>query len=140
MRPLLCNLLFCNKLESAGGKYNLEGIFYRVHAAGYPCCHRCHVVVGWCGDGGSHSFGLRFLPPDRGRVLFEIPAYPFRLTETVPYFNGVIDVALPLHCEGVYWFEVAINGETLGFFPLHVETVTGGPVRPPVQQGKTVFS
>lgn len=138
MRPLLCNLLFCNRIESGRGKYNLEGIFYRVHAAGYPCWHRCHVVVGWCGDSGSHSFGLRFLTPDRNRVLFEIPAYPFRLTKTAPYFNGVIEVALPLHCEGVYWFEVTINAESLGFFPLHVETVTGGSAHPPAKTEKTV--
>ncbi|MCL6611526.1 MAG: hypothetical protein K6T66_08305 [Peptococcaceae bacterium] len=124
MRPLLCNLLFCNKIESGEGKFNLEGIFYRVHAAGYPCRHRCCVVVGWCGDGGNHSFGLRFLPPDRGRPLFEIPSYPFRLTPEAPYFNGVIEVDLPLDREGTYWFEVSLNGQLQGFFPLHVKTAS----------------
>lgn len=76
---------------------------------GYPCRHRCYVVVGWCGESGSHTFGLRFLPPDRDRVLLEIPSYPFRLSGSSPYFNSVIAAELPLEREGVYWFEVILN-------------------------------
>ncbi len=131
MPPVLCNFLFCNKVEAGEGKYNLEGIFYRVHAAGYPCRHRCCVVVGWCGDGGIHSFGLRFLTPDKRRALFEVPSYPFRLTPSYPYFNGVVEVVLPLDGEGVYWFEVTLNGEPCGFFPIHAETLPGGSLHPP---------
>jgi hypothetical protein len=121
--PALCNFLLCNKVATEGGKYNLEGIFYRLHALGYPCRHRCFVVVGWCGDGGSHFFTLRFLAPDRSKVLFETPPHPFILSGAAPYFNGVIEVELTLACEGTHWFEVMLNNRSCGFFPLFVETL-----------------
>ncbi|MCL6478946.1 MAG: hypothetical protein K6T65_11095 [Peptococcaceae bacterium] len=132
MRPVLCNLIFCHGIKSVKGKYNLEGIFYRIHAAVYPCWYRCYVVVGWCGDCGSHNFGLRFLPPDRSSVLFATPPHPFTLSVTAPYFNGMIEAVLPLGGEGVYWFEVILNGESLDFFPIHVETVPAGALHRPV--------
>lgn len=131
MRPVLCNLLFCDKITAGRGKFNLEGIFYRVHAEGYPCRHRCYVVVGWCGESGSYTFGMRFLTPDRKECLFEIPQYHFKLSQSSPYYNGVIEVYLPLGREGVYWFEVYLNGESAAFFPLHVETVQAGGMYPP---------
>lgn len=132
MDPVLCNLLFCNKVAAESGKYNLEEIFYRIHPLGYPCRHRCFVVVGWCGDSGSHSFTLRFLTPDRGRVVFETPSHPFTLTGSAPYFNGVVEVELALEQEGAYWFEIILNGRSGGFFPIYVETLRHGAMQRPV--------
>jgi hypothetical protein len=119
MQPVLCNFLLCNNIRAESGKFNIEGVFYRVHAAAYPCRYRCLVVAGWYGEGGNYTFGLRFLPPDKSRHLFEIPPYPFSLSAASPYFNGVVEVQLPFDCEGVYWFEVTLDGRTAGFFPVH---------------------
>lgn len=127
MRPVLCNMIFCDKITAGRGKYNLEGIFYRIHALGYPCSHKCFVVVGWYGGSGSHNFRLGFINPDRSRALFEIPPCNFRLSASAPYFNAVIEVILPLECEGVHWFDIDLNGEHIGSFPVHIVTVPAGP-------------
>ncbi|HBV95454.1 MAG: hypothetical protein JL50_02275 [Peptococcaceae bacterium BICA1-7] len=132
MVPVLCNLLFCNKVAAESGRYNLEGIFYRIHALGYPCRHRCFVVAGWCGDSGSHSFTLKFLTPDRGRVVFETPLHLFSLSVATPYFNSVVEVLLTFEQEGAHWFEIILNGHSGGFFPIHVETLPHGALQRPV--------
>lgn len=124
MQPVHCNLLFCDRIIPVKGKYNLEGVFYRVHALKFPCRHKCFILVGWYGVSGSHTFGLRFLPPDRSGTLFEIMSQPFRLSESRPYYNAVIEAALPLNSEGAYWFEVLLNQKSLGFFPIHVELLS----------------
>lgn len=131
MGPALCNLLFCNNVQAERGKYNLEGIFFRIHALGYPCRHRCFVVVGWCGDSGSHSFMLRFLTPDKSRAIFETPPHPFTLSRQMPYFNGVVEVALTVENEGAYWIEVLLDGQCAGFFPVLVETLAAGAIQGP---------
>lgn len=126
MDPVLCNFLLCSKVTVESGKYNLEGIFYRLHALGYPCRHRCFVVVGWCGDGGSHSFSIRVHTPDKSRVIFQIPIHPFSITAANPYYNSVVEVELTLECEGVYWFEVLLDNRPGGAFPFFVETLEPG--------------
>lgn len=45
---------------------------------------------------------------------------------------AVVEVVLPLDREGVYWFEVTLDGESRAFFPLHVETLPGGTLHQPV--------
>lgn len=125
MRPVLCNMIFCDRITAGKGKYNLEGVFFRIHAMSYPCSHKCFVVVGWYGDSGSHSFSLSFLDPGRSRTLFEVQPHPFRLSASAPYFNAVIEVVLPLTGQGSYWFDVYLNGDFIESFPIHIITVPG---------------
>lgn len=123
VRPLLCNLLFCENVIAEKGKFNLIGVFYRIHAIRYPCTHRCFVVVGWCGQRGSHSFVMRLTTPDRSRILLETAPHPFNLSPSAPYFNGIVEVVIPLECGGVHWFDILVDGDFLESFPLHVITV-----------------
>ena len=89
----------------------------------YPASKRCYVILGWYGEEGKHYFGLKFLSPDRSRLLLEMSSYPFSLDSRRPYSNGIIQVELPIEKEGTYWFEVLLDGEPRGQFPVFVETV-----------------
>lgn len=130
MGAMLCSFILCENVRQDQGKYNLLGVFFRIHALGYPTRKRCFVMLGWYGDEGRHFWGLRFLNPDRTQVLREITSYPFTLTPHRPYSNGIVEAELLLDGEGTYWFEVLLDGETRGFFPVFVETVQHTPHRP----------
>lgn len=99
------------------------GVFYRIHVLSYPAKKRCYVILGWYGEEGKHYFSLRFLTPDRSERLLEMSSYPFSLDARRPYSNGVIQVELPIAKAGTYWFEVLLDGESRGCFPVFVETV-----------------
>lgn len=130
MGAMLCSFVLCENVQQDRGKYSLLGIFFRVHALGYPTKKRCYIMLGWYGDEGRHFWGLKFLSPDRSRVLHEITSYPFNLTRERPYSNGVVEAELLLEEEGIYWFEVTMDGEVRGHFPLFVETVQRATHRP----------
>lgn len=130
MGAALCSFVLCESVQQDQGKYSLLGVFYRIHALGYPTKKRCYVMLGWYGDEGRHFWGLKFLNHDRSRVLQEITSYPFNLTPDRPYSNGIVEADLNLEGEGTYWFEILLDGETRGLFPVFVETVQHTPHRP----------
>ncbi|WP_435050981.1 DUF6941 family protein [Desulfotruncus arcticus] len=99
----------------------MEGVFYRVHPFFYPVKHKCFLVVGWCGTQGTYRFGLRLLAPG-GRVTLEINDFQFSISRSSPYHNTIINAELLLPEEGIYNFEIFLEGEPAGRFPLHVIT------------------
>ncbi|KJS15210.1 MAG: hypothetical protein VR69_13870 [Peptococcaceae bacterium BRH_c4b] len=119
----LCSFILCDNISHDQGKFSLMGVFYRVHVLSYPAKKRCYVILGWYGEEGKHYFSLRFLSSERSRVLLEMSSYPFSLEAHRPYSNGIIQVELPFEEEGTYWFEVLLDGESRGYFPVFVETV-----------------
>lgn len=123
--PVLCVFLMCDDVRVVSGKYSLEGIFYRIHAPVFPCVYDCYVVLGWYGEGGVHSFRLKFLASREERVLLELPDCTFFLSPEQPYYNALMQVRLPLEEEGVYRFEVILNNCPAGSFPVFVEAVPG---------------
>lgn len=123
MSATLCSFILCDNIIQDQGKFNIMGVFFRIHVLTYPSRKRCFVVLGWYGDEGKHYFGLKFHNPDRSRILLEMSSYPFELASRHPYSNGIIQVDLPFEKEGIYWFEVLLDGESRGFFPVFVETV-----------------
>ncbi|MFZ5590702.1 MAG: DUF6941 family protein [Bacillota bacterium] len=126
MQPGLCLFLLCDHVALNHGKYNLQGVFYRVHAKSYPCRHACYVVLGWYGRQGQHLFTLRFWAPDQQHLLLEIKSYPFHFTDDRPYVYFPVRAELPLFGDGTYWFEVLLNDQQQGLFPLLVQTMLPG--------------
>jgi len=122
MQPQLCCFVMCDNITQEGGKYSLVGVFYRIHPVTFPCLHNCYLVVGWYGESGRHSFEMTFIDPG-GKELQRMSPFSFSSTPERPYYNAVIEAALPLSGEGIYWFEVDLNGTTLGRFPVHVHLV-----------------
>lgn len=118
--PMLCIFMLCDRVTSSGGKFSLEGVFFRIHPRMFPAKHTCYLVLGWCGAAGNYRFGLRFLSPGDGAVLLEIKDYQFNITPAVPYNNTIIRAELALPEEGVYHFNVTLDGKPVGRFPLHV--------------------
>lgn len=118
--------LLCNDVRAEeAGQYSLVRVFYRVHPVVYPCHFNCYLVVGWYGDPGHHSFGIRFLDPDRHLVLWEMPPQPFSLSSAQPYANMILRLeGLPLHREGRHWFQILLDDVLCGEFPM--EVVGGG--------------
>ncbi|MBC7106500.1 MAG: hypothetical protein H5T97_11205, partial [Firmicutes bacterium] len=110
------------------GQYSLVRVFYRVHPRTYPCTFGCYLVVGWYGDSGRHSFGLRFLDPNR-LVLWEMPPRPLVLGPEIPYANLIVRLqGLTLHREGRHWFQVLLDGTVHAEFPMDVTGGAPGPV------------
>lgn len=118
--PVLSCFILCDRVLGDGGKFNIIGVFYRIHAAGFSVVHRCSVIVGWFGSEGYYDFGLKFLNPAKTRVLLEVPFYPYLLTTDKPYHNAVLLAKLPIMEEGVHWFEVYRGGRKMAEFPLYV--------------------
>ncbi len=125
--PVLCVFVICDQVTSSGGKFSLEGVFFRVHPRTYPVKHTCYLVVGWCGAEGAYRMGLKFMSPGDRAVLLEIKDFTFTITSASPYSNTIIRAELVLPEEGVYHFDLTLDGEPAGRFPLHVVTapVTG---------------
>jgi len=130
VKPELCTFLLCDQVRVVRGKYNFEGIFFRLKALTYPCFHKCHLMVGWYGDEGDHVMDVKFLSPDGNKLLLRLPFHTFRLTGEKPYSNTVVRAELPLGGPGRYWFEILLDGKSRGYFPLFVETVPGGAKMP----------
>ena len=125
--PRLYCFLMCNEVRAEeAGQYSLVRVFYRVHPRTYPCYFSCYLVVGWYGESGPHTFGLRFLDPDRHLVLWEMPSQPFLLGPDLPYANVIVRLeGLALHREGRHWFQVLLDGAPCAEFPM--EVVGGTP-------------
>lgn len=119
MNPQLCCFIMCDDVQQQEGKFSLQGVFFRVHVASFPCLHNCHLAIGWYGEEGQHAFALRFMDPANCE-LQSMPPYTFSLSREKPYSNTIIKAGLPLVREGIYWFEVLVNGILCGRFPLHV--------------------
>lgn len=120
--PALCVFVICDRVTSSGGKFSLEGVFFRIHPRTYPLKHNCYLVIGWCGAEGIYRFGLKFFSPGDRAVLLEIKDFQFAITPASPYYNTIIRAELVLPEEGVYHFDVSMDGEAAGRFPLYVIT------------------
>lgn len=120
VQPVLCTFITCDRVSSNRGKFSLEGVFYRVHPQKFPVRHKCCLVVGWCGAPGRYRFRLRFLSPGDRLVLMEVNDFEFAITAACPYHHTIINAELLLVDEGIYNFEVTLEGQPAGRFPLHV--------------------
>ena len=121
MKPALCTFIICDNVTSKQGKFSLEGVFYRIHPFFYPVKHKCFLVVGWCGMEGTYRFDLKFIAPG-GQVTLEISDFRINISPASPYHNTIINAELLLLEEGIYNFEIYLEGEPAGTFPLHVVT------------------
>lgn len=124
--PQLCCFLFCDRVNLEQGKFSLQGVFYRIHCWSFPVYHRFFVVVGWYGESGSHFFQLFFRAPGEKQPFLKTTTQFFTLQPEKPYFNGLLEVELPLYRQGIYWVDVKVDDYCQGSFPLYVDMEPAG--------------
>lgn len=122
MEPTLRSFIFCDSVVPAlEGKLICYGVFSDLFASKFPITYpQFCILTTWTKGEGFHIQQIKVLNPARTLIMCQSPEMYFTLNDQTETANVKTDVNQVVFSEaGTYYFQVFLDGEMLGEFPLH---------------------
>jgi hypothetical protein len=122
MEPTLRSFIFCDAVVPAlEGKLICYGVFSDIFVQKFPLTYpQFCILTTWTKGEGFHIQQIKVLNPQRTMIMVQSPEMYFTLNDESETANVKTDVNQVVFSEpGTYFFQVYLDGEMIGEFPLH---------------------
>lgn len=122
MEPVLRSFIFCDAVvPGLDGKLTCYGTFSDLYSSKFPITYpQFCILTTWTRGVGFHIQQIKILNPTKTMVLCQSPQMYFTLNDETETANVKTDVNQIVFAEpGTYYFQVYLDNELLGEFPLH---------------------
>ncbi len=116
-KPVLLAMIVSDKIihEEETKKISLIGLFSTIHAKSFPCVHdKMHIYIALTDYAGSAKCELTF-SDDTGQQIAHLPPQNLNFPEKLAIVEITFGINnLPLPKEGIYHFDLFIDGQPIG--------------------------
>lgn len=116
-KPVLLAMIVSDKIvhEQETKKISLIGLFSTIHAESFPCVHsRMHIYAALTDYVGSAKCEIRF-SDETGKRIADLPPQYLNFPEKLAIVEITFAINnLPLPKEGIYHFDLFIDGQPVG--------------------------
>lgn len=115
-------LILCDAHGKVGGKDCIYGVFNRIFVGRFPAVHQlCSLAFELWAEPGMHQLSLRVRNTDSEDVVPPLDPQPLEVAQAGQGSGAVQIRGLPLAKQGIYTFELLLDGEVIGARDLVVE-------------------